>query len=400
MNKLQKFLSSQNTGPDLIDEYITICNEILYHKPITILDVTNKLKNNITNYAIKHSNVYKNNPSLMTRKNLTKEDWFVADMSHANQMFHTSGSSSGEPFSYGVWNKYIRFLEDECHYGMILDEFNIKKSNSKILILKKLSYNPHHKDFLHIEEGSSPYTLHTHKSIYSTRYFVNFNDYMEKPPNVWCSRLLEHIEPFVPFDIVMITGPIMNVLINYLNKNHIHIKIGELFSQTGEFMREIDKQIALEKNYADSVCDHMRCWDGGATFFTCKYNTYHLLDNLSWTTQGSDNKMITTDYFNMSAPFVNYWNGDLCEIGDEYQLCECGRYYRPFKMLENRPFALKGPTKLTEIRQQIKELNFRNKIDQVQFENLSVNIYTNSELNHDEKKILDGVLKDYKANYY
>jgi hypothetical protein len=366
--------------------------------PDIILAVTDKLKNNIVEYATNNSLVYKDfsYDKIYTRKDLdNSKAWFVEALKEENQMFNTSGSTSGEPFSYGVWNKYIRFLEDESHYGMILDEFDINKQNPKILILKKLAYNPSHKEFLHVQEGDSPYTLHTHKSINSIRYFVNFENYMNNN-NAWCEELLENIKSLVPFDIIMITGPIMNLLASYLKKHPTNMLLGKLMSQTGEFMRIKDKKFMLDKKYAYNVCDHMRCWDGGATFFTCQYDTYHLLDNLTMTTQGADNKMISTDYFNLSSPFINYYNGDLCEIENEYHKCSCGRYYRPFKMLQNRPFALKGIAKLTDIKQQISQLSFKKYLIQVQFENLSVRVSSSRELSSVEKEILQDILREYE----
>ena len=392
------FLQSKSKGKVLLEEYVPFCNYLLYMDPDIVLAVTNKLKNNIVEYASNNSLFYKNfdKDKIYSRRDLySHKNWFVETLKNENQIFKTSGSSSGEPFNYGVWNKYIRFLEDESHYGMILDEFHIKKKNPKILMLKKLAYNPTHKEFLHMQEGDSPYTLHTHKSIDSIRYFVNFENYMLNNDS-WFEELLQKIRSFTPFDIIMITGPIMNLLVNYLTKNNIDIRLGNLMSQTGEFMRLDDKRIMLEKQYVNSVCDHMRCWDGGATFFTCKYDTYHLLDNLSWVNQGTDNKMISYDYFNLSSPFINYWNGDLCEISDEYVRCECGRLYRSFKMIENRPFALKGPGKLIEIKQQISELSFKADLIQVQFDGLNVKILSNRILDQSEKEKLKSVLSGYE----
>ena len=139
----------------------------------------------------------------------------------------------------------------------------------------------------------------------------------------------------------------------------------------------------------------MRCWDGGATFFTCKFGTYHLLDNITYH-KSIDNKLVTTDYFSLAAPFVNYWNGDICSIENEYLRCECGRLYRPFKMLENRPFALKGSVKLTSIKQQISQLSFKNDLIQVQFENLSVMISSSRSLETSEKDQLQDILREYQ----
>jgi phenylacetate-coenzyme A ligase PaaK-like adenylate-forming protein len=100
----------------------------------------------------------------------------------------------------------------------------------------------------------------------------------------------------------------------------------------------------------------------------------------------------------MAAPFVNYWNGDRCEIEDDYRKCGCGRWYRPFKMLQNRPFALKGPTRLTEIREQIGRLDFKGKINQVQFDGLSVNVHLNEELDRDSIDKIKEILSDYAVS--
>jgi phenylacetate-coenzyme A ligase PaaK-like adenylate-forming protein len=142
----------------------------------------------------------------------------------------------------------------------------------------------------------------------------------------------------------------------------------------------------------------MRCWDGGASFFTCKFGTYHLLDNITLH-KSIDSKLVTTDYFSLAAPFVNYWNGDVCEIQDQYLRCQCGRLYRPFKMLENRPFALKGTTKLTQIKEEINKLDFKNNLVQVQFENLNVRISSDRELEKNEKTQLKKILKEYQITF-
>jgi hypothetical protein len=101
----------------------------------------------------------------------------------------------------------------------------------------------------------------------------------------------------------------------------------------------------------------MRCWDGGATFFTCKHQNYHLLDNLCWCDE-KNKKLISTDYFSFPSPFVDYWNGDLCRLKNEYQRCDCGRLYRDFEFLENRPFSIKGRN-ILEIKEKIKQYKIK-----------------------------------------
>lgn len=58
------------------------------------------------------------------------------------------------------------------------------------------------------------------------------------------------------------------------------------------------------------------------------------------------------------------------------------------------------PTKLTDIKKQIGVLEYKGKIDQVQFENLSANIYIKEKLSDDEKQTLQHILQDYKVNFY
>jgi hypothetical protein len=64
--------------------------------------------------------------------------------------------------------------------------------------------------------------------------------------------------------------------------------------------------------------------------------------------------------------------------------------------MENRPFALKGSTKLTSIKQQISQLSFKGDLIQVQFENLSVMISSSRELETSEKDQLQNILNEYK----
>lgn len=399
--EINSFLNSNSSGVKLIEEYVPICNSVLFQEPEIILSVAEKLKQNVIDFAVSNSPVYQNGIlSNYYRQNLlSHKNWFVDTLSGQIQNFTTSGSSSGESFTYGVWQKYIPFLEDQCHYGMILDEFEINKNNSKILILNKLSYNPKQTDFIYKQEGPSNYTLHTHKTINSTRYFVNFDEYITNTEN-WFQKLIQNIGSLIPFDIIMITGPVLNILCHYLKKTGTKLYLSKLISQTGQFTRSDDIDFVIDNSYANYFCDHMRCWDGGCTFFTCKHKTYHLLDNLSWSSQDMENKLITTDYFSLPAPFINYWNGDLCEIKNKYSLCKCGRYYRPFKMIQNRPFELKGSQYLTTIKQQISQMDFKYKIGQIQFSNLTVNVFCQDKLEKSEVMALKSVLKDYEVQIY
>jgi hypothetical protein len=65
-------------------------------------------------------------------------------------------------------------------------------------------------------------------------------------------------------------------------------------------------------------------------------------------------------------------------------------------MLQNRPFALKGTTKLTAIKEQISQLSFKRDLIQVQFENLRVSIVSSRKLENNEKDQLQNILKEYE----
>jgi hypothetical protein len=402
---IQKFLERQfDSHEECLDFYIQyVCENVMHTNPLIICQVRDKMINSITKYAQTYSNKYKqySADTIFTRQHLdSKDDWICKNISPERIMHqHTSGSTTGEQFNYCGDSKYFDFIQQSSEFELILKEYHLYNKPLKILNLFKHSYNPKPTYFYLETKNYSSCRFHTYGASDSTTYFVNWDGYMENPDD-WHNKLLCLLQETSKFDIVLGSGPVFNILSKYIKKNNFKKHFAFLLSHTTEFPRISDFQFLKDNGNITHYCDHMRCYDGGANFFTCKYGTYHLNDHLSWVAEGSDNKLISTDYFNMASPFINYWNGDLCEIKDEYHLCECGRYYRPFKMLQNRPFALKGPTKLTEIRNKIGELSFKNKINQVQFENLNVNIHCESMLNQREKEIIDNILKDYKTNYF
>jgi hypothetical protein len=115
-----------------------------------VRNVIEKLKKNIEDWAVNKSLVYKNHDYIKTynRKDLlNKEDWYVEELKEQSQNFSTSGSTTGDPFSYSIWSKYIDYIEDEHQYGMILDEFDIDRKDVNILVLMKLPYNPKTEEF-------------------------------------------------------------------------------------------------------------------------------------------------------------------------------------------------------------------------------------------------------------
>lgn len=403
---IQNFLDkSFDNHEQLIESYMNICETIMYSDPSLILKVKDKIVKSIVTYAMQNCSVYQKYPAdqVFTRIELSnKQEWISCAIGHnSERILHqqTSGSTTGKPFNYYTDHKYFDYIQRVSEFELILKEFDLyNRSSLKILNLFKHHFNPKPKDFFIKTKNYSKSRFHTYGSDNATTFFVNWDVYISNPDN-WHGQFLNFLSQHY-FDIVLCSGPVINILNRYIKKHNFNHKFAFLLSHTTEYPKIQDFEDLKQNNNIDYYCDHMRCYDGGANFFTCIYGTYHLNDNLAWVSEGADHKMISTDYFNIVAPFVNYWNGDLCKIENEYKLCECGRWYRPFKMLQNRPFALKGPTKLTEIRQKISTLDFKNNIDQIQFENFTVNIYLNAKLNNRCIDILKNIMTDYQVKIY
>ena len=373
-----------------------ICESLMYQDPKIIKLVTNKLIKNIESYAQNNTVIYKNMLPVFTRKELSnKEDWLSKSVDKnriANQ--NTSGSTTGESFFFYNDRKHIDFVQRKSEFDTILKEYDLYNKPLKILNLFKHPYNPKPESFFLKTVNYSNHPFHSYMAKESETIFVSWDGYVENSED-WHKKLLDLLSQ-IKVDIILGSGPVFNVLCRYIKKNNFKHFFATLLSHTSEFPIINDFKFLQSNGNISLYCDHMRCWDGGASFFTCKSGTYHLNDNFAWTIQGEDNKFISTDYFNMVAPFINYYNGDLCEIKENYELCSCGRYYRPFKMLQNRPFALKGTSKLTDIKQQISQLSFKNDLIQIQFENLSVIISSSRNLETVEKEILQNILKEYE----
>lgn len=401
---IQYFLDKQfDSYEECLDFYIKyICDNVMNTSPSTITQIKDKMLDNIIRYAQLNSGVYAKYPidTIFTRQHLNIKDNWICKNIPPNRIIHqhTSGSTTGEPFHYYHDTKYFDFVQQSSEFKLILKEYHLYDKPLKILNLFKHPYNPKPTNFYIETKNYSSSRFHTYGAADATTYFVNWDNYMNDPEN-WHNQLLDLLSN-VTMDIVLGSGPVFNILCRYIKKNNFKQYFAYLISHTTEFPRIEDLQFLKDNGNITHYCDHMRCYDGGANFFTCKYGTYHLNDHLSWVTEGPDHKLLSTDYSNIVAPFINYWNGDLCEIQNEYQLCKCGRYYRPFKMLENRPFALKGPTKLTDIKKQIGALEYKSKLNQVQFENFNVNIYVNESLMPNELETLKNILEGYTVMIY
>lgn len=262
---------------------------------------------------------------------LDKEKWY--NKSYDNMTNHTNGTT-GPIFQYLIWKDIYDFIERECHYKYIADEFDIHDRPIVFNMLNNTDYP--YLDTSIIDSGHSDIIINTHGISNSYVYTAVKGSYYYNDINSHYNNIIEFLKS-TKVDIILSSGDVINSLVNYMKKTNYSGKLCTLLSNTCESY--LDDDIRYISNFVTYFCDHMRCWDGGATFFTCKYNTYHICDNLAYS-RSINNKLITDDYFSVCSPFFNYWNGDYVKIDDNIQLCKCGRYYRNFEFVKSRPFTI------------------------------------------------------------
>ena len=337
---IEKWKSFSEPCSQILYDYKPICRDLLFHDEHLVLEVIDILKKNITKWSQKYSPIYHNRENEIIEKYHLwhKDKWYVKHMLNQSAQMRSSGSTTGHQFEYLRWDPFLYFIEGINHYDLILDEFNITKNDPQIMyFFPSAKYN--NNLLIHKSNESKNFLEHHGTNRKATIHYVNLQ-LQKKYEESFYEYIFKYIEKN-PIDVIFTNGPQVNKLCEYIKKYKYEKKLCKLLSNTNEMILKKDMAYLLGNNNATYICDHMRCWDGGATFFTCIKGRYHLLDNLSWCFE-KDSKLISTDYFSLTNPFVNYWGGDRCSISDTYKKCECGRLYREFTFLENRPFAIKG----------------------------------------------------------
>jgi phenylacetate-coenzyme A ligase PaaK-like adenylate-forming protein len=357
-------LKSQKNISDIIRSYTAICDNLLFTSPEHIKRITGRLHERIDEqYGF---------VELCTKEDLlNKAGW----INHARPSFkaQTSGTTSGQNFQYMIDSEFYPYVEFDCRYKTIIKDFKINCRN--ILFFLKTNI-----DSAQNVIKNNTAQISSHGTIGTRTHYLN-----------WSKDLNENIENAVKYlkehqiDVVLTDGSLVNILARYARKNNIKNKLCTLLSSTNEKLIRDDAEFLLSNGNVSHWCDHMRCWDGGASFMTCPYYTYHLLENLSYV-KTINSKMVSTDYFNLASPFVNYWNGDYCEIGDDYKLCMCGRWYREFKMLETRSWIVHGISS-NDIGSRIQSLKISG-IKQVRCDDRSISIVSENLSNDNQRDII------------
>ncbi len=377
-----KWRSSDVPNKQVIHEYKPFCLGLLYEDEEIVREVTSILRKNIQLWAMQNSPIYKNFSEIKSKSDLTdKSSWYVNSVLSESQSMATSGSTTGLPFSYLRWDPLLYFIEATNHYDLIMDEFEIKENPNVLYFFNTSRYE---KDkAITVRSDSDNFMEHHGIKRKATTHYVNFKMFQDQKKEFF-NGFFDHVLKN-EIDVIFSPGPSINSMCHYIREQKFKSKVCHLLSNSNEKIMSEDAAFLFE-GHVDDICDHMRCWDGGASFFTCRHRNYHLMDNLSWC-EDVEEKLVSTDYFNLPSPFVRYWNGDFCRITDTYQRCECGRLYREFEFLENRPFSLKGRS-ILDVKEALDHLRISN-IKQVRCSAEFVEIVSYSPLRDVDKQFLD-----------
>jgi hypothetical protein len=282
-----------------------------------------------------------------------KVGWYVPSLAGKSTEVSTTGSTTGMPFKYMRWQSMFHKIEWDYHHNLVLDEFGVCE-RPNVLYFFSENYKTDGDSPIACFGGRSDLAINNHGSSRDPiAHYVNFRVY-QSDGEAFFRFLFDYVQRH-RIDVLFTSPPQISSMCNFIRKFGVKHKIGGLLSSTGDRMIPSDAHfLFVENQYFEHICDHMRCWDGGASFYTCRHGNYHLMDNLCWVEEVGG-KMICTDYFNLASPFVRYWNGDYCQVGKVYKRCECGRLYRDFKFMESRPFSLKGVS-MNHIKQGLKGL--------------------------------------------
>jgi hypothetical protein len=247
----------------------------------------------------------------------------------------TSGSSAAS-FEYNIWHPSFHPIEIKLHYNYVLKEFDLDKK--KICILKITPYNSQYdlkeitwKKYKFWIRSFIPHEtdiFYSHGSKQATCFHLLYNNNEIEP---FCEFLLDFLSKNT-IDVFLTSFSFVSILLSCMQKPQ---KICTLLSNVCEAPLQKEVEFILKENICDYFCDHMRCWDGGFTFMTCKYGVRHIFDYLTYT-EAIEERLICTDFFNYSMPFIKYWNGDFIKLDETWKKCECGRYYRDFQFGSSR----------------------------------------------------------------
>ena len=383
---LSRWKGSKVPSPRIAEEYLEFCRNLPFLEESLFLDCLEVVRLNIERWALENSSIYLRSNRFYTKEHMDDKGlWYVGESFDASVESHTSGSSTGFHFIYRRMKSTFERLEWDNHYDMVLDEFGVVQKPN-ILYFFPNHYKKDGDSVVFWDGSPQPYLNSHGRSRRPSVHYANFDLYKSNP-RLFFELLFRYLSQN-PMDLIFTSGPQINSMCHYLRTLGFSGALAGLLSQTNERLLQDDASFLLDNRHFVSVCDHMRCWDGGASFFTCRSGNYHLMDNLSWCEE-LEGRLISTDYFNFASPFVRYWNGDFCRIGQNFSRCDCGRLYREFEFVENRPVSLGGVC-LGGLRSRMLSLNISG-IKQVKCYMDRLDVVSDRVLGEDEKSLISAL---------
>jgi hypothetical protein len=363
----------------------------MYESEDFIREVSLYLKSQIIEHS-KTSPIYDNEIGIVSKHQLSEKHRWYNEKYEAFEN-HTSGST-GSPFGYKIWRDTYDLLECDNHYKYILDEFGI---SGPIKILH-LHFDTIRRDSTAIVDRYKTQNIlishglrgqaEIHSAIANKTFHTNYYKYYED--------LIEYIISN-NIDVIHAQNNAIMSLVWNMKRLKRNEKLCKLISNTGSKLNVKSVIELQQKGHIDAWCDHMRCWDGGVTFFTCKYNTYHLLDSLAWA-YSNDYRLVSYDYFSLPSPFVNYWNGDYADISDEYERCRCGRAFRRFEIGRTRS-KISQIAELSSLQSAIVDNGLSEGITRADVIGMFVRIFTKYSLHSDRRKSIRSVLPSVEVQF-
>jgi hypothetical protein len=383
------------TLPEFLRRFARHVNDLQYQPEKTVRHICKYLREEMTVHS-KSSLVYTKHRGVISKAELVNKDqWYIKDF--AAHAASTGGSTSGEPFHYLRWADIYNEIEGEQHYRAILKEFNITQPARVLYLMLDQTDDRSMDTFIRTYQTANLLISHgqqqratIHEVIKNRSFYNDYYNFYEKVIKFTAEN---------DIDIILAPGNVVAALTWNIRRLGHTAPICKLLSNTGEKAARQDLDYLKSIGIIENWCDHMRCWDGGVTFYTCRHNTYHLIDGLAWAFSDKHQRLISTDFFSLPSPFVNYWNGDYCTISNDYQRCRCGRIYRQFSIDRTRNVAVNGIPS-TQVRTVLSEIDFFTEaVKRAEMSNNFLRIFTRRPLTTPERQTIRNVLRNFEINF-
>lgn len=411
----------------LLLRYLDECGELLFTSPETIRRVQRAVGGVVIRWAANQSPCYRDlipvdelgredtldrvaGRFLVGKTDLMNRDEWFTDIEEGSDT-QTSGST-GAPFRYRIWDPSFVGIEKNRHYRLILEEFGLVDRPRVLHMVSGLipaggfdtfPYGRASIKMASYQIQNYVQRLHcSHGGDDATFFHVQFNEQAYLHMKDFCRFLVQFIEE-EEITVLLASGGLFELLTTYLisDESHDFPHLVKLISNTGDRVNLDTLEFLVEAGVADHYCDHMRTWDGGITFFTCKEGTYHLSEELAFTFSDSDERLASVDFFNLASPFVNYLNGDYGVVGEEWEQCGCGRWHRPFKFLNRRSRSSRtqsgGYYDTEALHNRLKE---KYNIQFVSFQDSLVTIEDSALTPEQKEEIILDLANDHLATYF